>query len=75
MKLTLIYVKVVKYFPFWYNFILNVPASSAQKLLPRKSASKNKTFPEIANIHKYTSYNNEIDSSFQYCFIVFVSCY
>ena len=34
MKLTLIYVKVVKYFSFWHNFILNVPASSAQKWLP-----------------------------------------
>ena len=31
MKLTLIYVKVVKYFPFCHNFILDVPASSAQK--------------------------------------------
>ena len=36
MKLTLINVKVVKYFSLWHNFILNVPVSSAQNLLPGK---------------------------------------
>ena len=43
MKLTLIYVKVVKYFPFWHNFILNVPSKfQRSKIVARKSASKNK---------------------------------
>ena len=49
---TVIYVKVVKYFPFGHNFILNVPASSAQKLLPGKvpariTISRNGKFPKI----------------------------
>ena len=52
MKLTLIYVKVVKYFPLWHNFILNVPASSAQKLLQGKvpariNISRNGKYPQI----------------------------
>ena len=52
MKLTLIYIKVVKYFPFWHNFILNGPASSARKLLPGKvpariNISRNDKYPQI----------------------------
>ena len=52
MKLTLIYANVVKYFSLWHNFILNVPASSAQKLLPGKvpariNISKNVKYPQI----------------------------
>ena len=68
MKLTLIYVKVVKYFSLWHNFILDVPASSAQKLLPGKvpariNISRNGKYPQ-----KYTSYNNEIISFFKTVF-------
>ena len=44
MKLTVIYVKVVKYFSLWHNFILNVPTSSAQKLLPGKVPARIKNF-------------------------------
>ena len=52
MKLTLIYVKVFKYFPFWHNFILNVPASNAHNLLPikvpaRVNISRNGKYPQI----------------------------
>ena len=52
MKITLINVKVVKYFSFSHNFILDVPASSAQKLLPGKvpariNISRNGKYPQI----------------------------
>ena len=52
MKLILIYVKVVKYFSLWHNYILDVPASSAQKLMPGKvpariNISGNGKYPQI----------------------------
>ena len=75
MKLTLIYVKVVKHFSLWHNFILDVPASSAQKLLPGKvpariNISRNGKYPQIHFLQYWNWF-----FFLKLCFIVFVSCF
>ena len=44
MNQTLVFQKLVKYFWLWHNLILYVPARGTEKVLPGKSASKNKLF-------------------------------
>ena len=38
---------------------------AALKNLCQEKCQQEQTFPEMANIHRYTSYNNEFDSSFK----------